>query len=365
MKKKYELGLRQLVDRFECLRMQCKRHSAAALCRSLGLPYSTLRRWRERRRRSCTIKRQPGPSKIPALPVADFRSQVVRLDHGSNRTRGAGVIIRNFRDWLSRRRVQSFIARLRQRQVRRQREAKHYVTWHIPNLAWAIDALHLRTSPHDPGVVVVLARDLASHFHFEPLVLKAESAEQNLHWLRRLFSRHSPPLLLKRDNGAPFNAAILNNFIAENGIIPLNSPVRRPSYNGAIEHGVGSFKRALYAALDPDQPIPEIRKLLPIIQSIIHLHNTRPRRSLAGLTPAQAYFHHHTERWSRARRLEIFDWICAHAQNNVEIKWEMSDHHSRAVAWRRAVVAWLRCQHLITISRKTQPSPHFVTQIRS
>lgn len=365
MKKKDDPGLRQLVDRFECLRMQCKRHSAAALCRSLGLPYSTLRRWRERRRRSCPIRRQPGPSKIPALPVADFRSQVVQLHHGTKRTRGTGAIVRNFSDWLSRRRVQSFIARLRQRHVRRQREDKLHVTWHLPNLAWAIDALQLRTSPSDPGVVVVLARDLASHFHFEPLVLKAESAEQNLHWLRRLCSRHGPPLILKRDNGAPFNAEILDHFIAQKAILPLNSPVRKPSYNGAIEHAVGSFKRALYASLDPDQPIPEICKLLPIIRSIIHLHNTRPRRSLAGLTPAQAYFHHRTERWSRARRLEIFDWICAHAQYKVETTWEMSDHHSRIAAWRRAVVAWLRCQQLITISHKPQPSPHFETNIRS
>jgi transposase InsO family protein len=297
--------------------------------------------------------------------VADFRSQVVQLHHGAKRTRGTGAIVRNFSDWLSRRRVQSFVARLRQNLIRRQRDDKLHVTWHLPNLAWAIDALQLRTSPSDPGVVVVLARDLASHFHFEPLVLKAESAEQNLHWLRRLFSRHGPPLILKRDNGAPFNAEILDQFIAQKAILPLNSPVRQPSYNGAIEHAVGSFKRALYAALDPDQPIPEIHKLLPIIRSIIHLHNTRPRRSLAGLTPAQAYFHHRTERWSRARRHQIFDWIYAHAKNNVEIKWEMSDHHVRSAAWRRAVVAWLRCQQLITVSRKPQPSPHFVNQIRS
>jgi hypothetical protein len=43
----------------------------------------------------------------------------------------------------------------------------------------------------------------------------------------------------------------------------------------------------------------------------------------------------------------------------------MFDHHSRIAAWRRAVVAWLRCQQLITISHKPQPSPHFETNIRS
>jgi hypothetical protein len=365
VKKKHEPGLRQLVDRFECLRMHCPRHSAAVLCRSLGLPYSTLRRWRDRRRRSSPIRRQPGPAKHTALPVADFRSRVAHLDHGANRTRGTGSIIRDFAPFISRRRAQAFFERLRRHHLRRLRDARLHVTWHLPNLAWAIDALHLQSSPADPGVVVVLARDLASHFHFEPLVLPAESAMHNLDWLQRLCSRHGPPLLLKRDNGAPFNASILDDFIATKGILPLNSPIRRPSYNGAIEHAVGSFKRAVLAALAPDHPVPPIPKLLPLIRAIIHLHNTRPRRSLAGLTPAQAYFHHRSRSWSRARRQQIFDWIRAQARTMVETKWEMSDHHARAAAWRRAVVAWLRCQQLITVSRKPQPSPLFKTQIRS
>jgi len=365
VKKKHEPGLRQLVDRFEDLRTHCPRHSAAVLCRSLGLPYSTLRRWRDRRRRAAAIRRQPGPAKHTALPVADFRSRVAHLDHAANRTRGTGPLIHAFRQSISRRRVRSFITRLRRRQLRRLRDAKLHVTWHLPNLAWAVDALHLQSSPADPGVVVVLARDLASHFHFEPLVLNAESALHNLDWLQRLCARHGPPLLLKRDNGAPFNASILDDFLAANGIIHLNSPIRHPSYNGAIEHGVGSFKRAVQAAIDPDLPVPQIPKLLSLIRAVIHLHNTRPRRSLGGLTPAQAYFHHRAKSWTLARRHEIFDWICAHARTIVETKWEMADHHARAAAWRRSVAAWLRCQHLITVSPKPQPSPLFKTQIRS
>lgn len=349
----------------ERVRTHCPRHSAAALCRCVGLPYSTLRRWRDRRRRLSAIKRQPGPAKHTELPVADFRSRVAQLQHGAKRTRGTGPLIRDFRPSISRRRLRSIITGLRRRHLRRLRDDKFHVTWHLPNLAWAIDALHLQTSPADPGVVVVLARDLASHFHFEPLVLTTEAAAHNLDWLQQLCSRYGAPLLLKRDNGAPFNASILDDFIAEKGILPLNSPIRRPSYNGAIEHAVGSFKRAVLAALDPSQPVPPIPKLLPLIRAIIHLHNTRPRRSLAGLTPAQAYFHHRPRSWSRARRQQIFDWISAHARSMVETKWEMSDHHARAAAWRRSVVVWLRCQQLITVSRKPQPSPLFITQIRS
>ena len=222
MKKKHEPGLRQLVDRFERLRMHCPRHSAAVLCRSIGLPYSTLRRWRDRRRTAGVIRRQPGPAKHTALPVADFRSRVAHLDHGSTRTSGTGPLIRTFRQSISRRRLQSFIARLRRRHLRRLRHAKLHVTWHLPNLAWAIDALHLRTSPGDPGVVVVLARDLASHFHFDPLGPQGRirPAQPPLA-PATLLARHGAPLLLKRDNGAPFNASIIDDFLAGNGILPL------------------------------------------------------------------------------------------------------------------------------------------------
>jgi hypothetical protein len=362
VKKKHEPRYRHWIDRFESLRQCCVRRSAAMLCRSLHMPYSTLRRWRSRRRAACPIRRKPGPAKTGALPVADFRSRVAHLVHCPKLTRGTGQLVSCFHCCLSRRRIQAFVTRLRQNHNRRLRMARLHVTWHLPNLAWAIDAMLLRTSTADPGVVVVLARDLASHFHFEPLVLPAESALDNLRWLRHLTARHGPPLFLKRDNGSPFNADIIDDFLAGRCILPLNSPVRRPSYNGAIEHGVGSSKRAIFGALDPTQPVPEIPRLVPLLRAIIHLHNARPRRSLGGLSPARAYFDHQNASWSRKRRHEIFRWISARAESTLQTKWETPDHHSRAKAWRSAVVAWLRCQALITVSRKPQLSPIFAYQ---
>lgn len=365
MKKKHEPRYRHWIERFESLRGCCVRHSAAMLCDSLRMPYSTLRRWRTRHRTACPIRRKPGPAKTGALPVADFRSRVARLLHGMRRSRGTGQLVACFPCCLSRRRIQAFVARLRKRHNRRLREAKLHVTWHLPNLTWAIDAMLLRTSAADPGIIVVLARDLASHFHFDPLVLPAESALDNLRWLRLLIARHGPPLFLKRDNGAPFNAAVINDYLAGRCILPINNPVRRPSYNGAIEHGVGSCKRAILAALDPTRPVPDIPHLLPLLRSVIHLHNARPRRSLGRRSPAQAYFNYQKGSWSRKRRHEIFRWISAHAESTLQTTWETPNHHSRNAAWRCAVVAWLRCQHLITVSQKTQLSPNLADQKRS
>jgi len=340
-----------MVERFEELRRICPRHSAAWICRALPLPYGTLRRWRARLRRGVPVRRKPGPAKSSALPVSAFRLRVARLIRGSLRS-GFGALHADFRTSVSRRRLRAMVARLRGIRRRRWRAATQHVTWSAPNLAWAIDAMHLHTAAGGPGAVVVLARDLASHYHFEPLVLRAESADANLRWLRGLFSRHGPPLFLKRDNGSPFNTPAIDTYLASVGVITLNSPARHPSYNGAIEHGVGSCKRALLAALDPSRPVPAMPSLLALLHSLIHLHNARPRRSLRGESPAQARFRGPPGKWSRARRHEIFDWISAKFADILQSKRENHDRRSPAAAWRAAEVVWLRCQRLITVSRK-------------
>jgi hypothetical protein len=256
------------------------------------------------------------------------------------------------------------VAEERDRQERERRAALHHVTWNEPNLVWAIDATLLRRTPSERGMVVVLARDLATHFHFEPLVLAGESSRANAEWLRSLLRHHAPPLLLKRDNGAPFNEGELESFLAETCVLPLNSPVCHPQYNGGIEHGVGSFKRALFELLDPSEPVPGEERLLPLARSVVHLHNARPRRSLTGLSPAQAYLGTKPFRCSRAQRHEIFEWISQEAFERLQTNREKSGRLDFAAAWRQAVVVWLRRQHLINVSQNKKLLPNFITRDR-
>lgn len=266
----------------------------------------------------------------------------------------------DFGPFISRRDIDGVVARARERHKRRCRSELRHVTWHLPNLAWAIDATLLRTTPGDPGMVAVLGRDLASHFHFRPLLLPAESASENQLWLERLFCRHGLPFFLKRDNGSPFNEQNLNDFLADHWVLPINSPVGQPRYNGAIEHGIGSTKPEVLAGLDPDRPvIDQERQLLALLFSVTHLHNARPRRSLAGFTPAQAFHHPARVTWNKVERYATFEWISTRAAETLESKCEKVDHHTCASAWRGAVVAWLRRQHLITVSTKPQLSPIF------
>lgn len=329
------------------------------------MAYSTLRRWRARRRAGQPILRRPGPPKSAPLPFAGFRSRVAGLIHRRHRSRATGQLHADFAASLSRRDLDGLVARLRALHQRHLRDALLHLTWHLPNLAWAIDAALLRTSPDDPGLVTVLVRDLASHFHFEPLLLPAESAQQNLRWLQLLFARHGPPLFLKRDNGAPFNERSLNDFLAHTAVIPLNSPIRRPAYNGAIENGVRAIKLPLLADLDPSRHVADQPALPPLLRAAVHLHNATPSPTLAGLSPIQAYFRSPHHPWPRHQRRAIFEWISAHAQATLNANRDDLDRHDPAAAWRKAVLHWLRCQHLITVAHKPQPSPIFASLTRS
>ena len=335
------------------------------LCEWITVPYSTLRRWRTRWRRGEPMVRRPGPSKIGPLPVAELRSRVAELGHAVKRSRGFGALYEAFQHVISRRDLAEFVADEREEQYKERRAALHHLTWHAPGLAWAIDATLLRTSPSDPGMVAVLARDLASHYHFEPLVLPTESAHQNTLWLRDLIRRHPPPLLVKRDNGSPFNETVFDQLLADENILPLNSPVCRPQYNGAIEHGIGSFKRQLLDAVDPAQPVPAKERLLPLARSVVHLHNTRPRRSLKGLTPAQAYHHADPFRRTRKERHAIFESISEQTFEILQSDREKSGRHDFASAWRQSVVIWLRRQSLITVSQNQKLLPNFIQEVRS
>ena len=212
---------------------------------------------------------------------------------------------------------------------------------------------------------MVLARDLASHFHFDPLVLPAESAEQNTLWLAMLFARHGPPLFLKRDNGSPFNELHLDDFLAEQCVLPLNSPPDYPPYNGAIEHGVGSFKRDILRCLDPDQPVPALRNFAPLVQTITHQRNDRPRRSLRGRCPSHVYFQSKRSHWNRRQRLQTFEWISTQVADTLNANRETLDQRDVHSAWRNAALSWLRCQGLISVTQNNKLLPLFDDQHRS
>ena len=53
---------------------------------------------------------------------------------------------------------------------------------------------------------------------------------------------HGPPLVVKSDNGSVFGAPAMETLLHDFGVLHLFSPPGTPSYNGAIEAGIGSLK---------------------------------------------------------------------------------------------------------------------------
>jgi hypothetical protein len=107
---------------------------------------------------------------------------------------------------------------------------------------WATDFVE-----HLGGLGWVLSvRDLASRQQLLWRHVPSPSAEVVIAALAELFREYGPPLVLKSDNGAGFIAAATVDFLAQQGVIPLCSPPRRPQYNGGCERGGAILKGYTY-----------------------------------------------------------------------------------------------------------------------
>ncbi|HXI19727.1 MAG TPA: hypothetical protein VNH46_01500, partial [Gemmatimonadales bacterium] len=64
------------------------RWSYPRLCRVVGVPYGSFRRWKARLGQQLPTRMRPGPKKVVPLSLAELRGAVDGLDHGRQRSRG-------------------------------------------------------------------------------------------------------------------------------------------------------------------------------------------------------------------------------------------------------------------------------------
>lgn len=322
--------------------------SARALSPGLGLSYRRLRRWQRRAESGQPVLRRPGPAKSGPLPLEAVRQEIEQLRHGRRRSRGTLALQARYRAVLSRRDLAQLVAaeRLVRELARRQRVRR--VQWHEPDLAWVIDGTEWGKDASGRRLMVHPVHDLCSRFRFPPLVAIESRGPAIARHLAGLFRRYGPPLIIKRDNGSPFNHPAVDAVLAAFGVIPLNSPVHYPKYNGAIEKGIRDFQAALGECL-PRACRWQPAQLRPYLIAVTHALNCRRRRSLNGQTACEAYAHRPRHRFSRRARQAIFALISLAAKASIE-QLERMDHRSIDAAWRHAVEAWLVCQGLITVT---------------
>jgi transposase InsO family protein len=157
---------------------------------------------------------------------------------------GPGIGLPTLRDVfpeLARAALADILQRYRRLWRRLHRQPVHVLHWTRPGSVWAID-FHGPRPPvdgTDPDLLAV--RDLACGFQLLWLPVHDVTAATVIRQLTLLFLLHGAPLVLKSDNGSAFGATAVQELLQRWQVRTLFSPPRRPSYNGAIEAGIGSL----------------------------------------------------------------------------------------------------------------------------
>jgi transposase InsO family protein len=125
---------------------------------------------------------------------------------------------------------------------KRHHQALRILHWQVPGSVWAADFAEA-PGPIDGLYPYLLAvRDLASGNQLLWLPVEHPDSSEVVRALASLVAYYGAPLVLKTDNGSPFCAGPLRDFLRQALILPLFSPPYMPEYNGAAEAGIRSLK---------------------------------------------------------------------------------------------------------------------------
>lgn len=322
------------------------------ICRAIKIPYSSLIRWKMRRKQEVKLVGQPGPPKIKMPDFGRLKLEIEKLSHGHHRTQGAGVIYARYGSTHSRRELEKMVATARHDQNTLNRQNLRRIHWNIPNLAWSMDPCEYK-QPDTTGTKVYLnqMQDLASRYKFSPMTGGIPCGEEISGYLAATFNRFGAPLFLKRDNGSNLNHTVVNNILADYFVMPVNSPVHYPPYNGAIEEAQTELKTGLDTKLSY-RPQCQSEHLETYASVVEHDLNHKPRPCLNNKNACQVYFIG-KRAFTKWERRDAYDWI-TDLQNDIL----RSDGVQPQTAWRTAVEAWLNMKGYITITMNGKVLPY-------
>ena len=332
------------------------------LCRVLGVPYGTVRRWKQRLAQGQPARFPPGPKKVAHLSLEELRGEVARLHHGHERSRGIGEVYRQYRPQVSRRALQALTEALRRELAQQRQAACRHITWHVPGLIWSLDDAELvRCTDHPLRLHQV--QDLASRYKFPPWVSERVVGEAVAVRLEHLFVQSGPPLVLKRDNGANLNQRAVDEVLARYLVMPLNSPPHYPPYNGGMERAVRELKPPLVAQLRASGPIPN-SQVQGWAEGLAHDLNHRPRRCLGGQVACRVFqdARQALKAYTRRKRREVFEEINELTRTLLQVRAVHTQRQAETTR-RLAVETWLQCNGVITITQNRKVLPVFLEEI--
>jgi transposase InsO family protein len=324
-----------------------------AICNAARLHYPTVVRWRMRRKKDMPLVRQPGPPKVKPPDFGRLEHDIAQLSHGQDRTQGTGTLYARYNSVISRRQLQRMVAMARHDLNTLHRQNLRRICWNVPNVAWSMDPSEYEQRDAT-GTEVHLAQmqDLASRYKFEPMAGDEPCGEEISGHLTATFTRFGPPLLFKRDNGGNLNHSAVNDVLADYFVLPLNSPVHYPPYNGAIEQAQTELKNGLAAKLS-HMPCCPSEHLEVYASAVEHDLNHRLRPCLKGKNACQVYFADRRT-FTKWERRDAYAWI-----RNLQDDILGSEGLQPQAAWRIAVEAWLNMKGFITITINGKVLPNY------
>jgi len=314
------------------------------IARVLRLPYPSLIRWRRRRRKDMHLVRKPGPAKVRPPDFGRIKQDIGQLSHGQNRSQGTGALYVRYGSAVSRRQLQRMVAMARHDLNAQHRQNLRRIRWNVPNVAWSLDPSEYgQRDKSGSKIYLNQMQDLASRYKFNPMTGDMPCGEEISGYLAATFNRFGAPLFLKRDNGGNLNHSAVNGVLAEHFVIPVNSPVHYPLYNGSIEKAQTELKNGLKEKLSYRSSCPK-EHLEAYASTVEHDLNHRPRPCLGGRNSCQVYFGGRRS-FNRWERRDAYVWI-TDLQNDILT----TEGVQPQAAWRIAVEAWLNRKGFITIT---------------
>lgn len=327
------------------------------LCRETGVPHTSLVRWKTRHGRGDPPVTHPGPRKVEPLDLAALMADLEQLSHGSRRTAGTGELYEQYRNQISRMRLRELVAEARRAFWQKVEMGRQRIYWHAPRLIWAMDDVLIGHTAKG-RLYSNHIQDLGSRYKMHPELTEGHvmEGEQVAARLESLFDIHGAPLVLKRDNGANLDCEAVDEVLERHLVVPLNSPLSYPQYNGCIEKAQREYKDALAEMKDGDD-LPLDERLLRSRLAICKL-NDMFRRCLHGHSSCWSFETGITRQreYTRRHRREVLDEMSILA---IAAMMEPSGRKplSPKAAWRLAVQTWLQFSGMITISTERKLLP--------
>ncbi len=327
--------------------------SYRAISNTVRLPYPSFIRWHMRHKEDVPLVRQPGPPKVRPPDFGRLNLDISQLSHGQDRTRGTGALYARHASCVSRRDLQTMVAMARHDLNASHRQNLRRLHWNVPNVAWSIDPSEYgQRDATESKSSLSQMQDMASRYKFDPMTGEDPRGEEISGYLTANFRQFGPPMFLKRDNGGNLNDGTVNDVLADHFVIPVNSPVHYPPYNGAIEEAQAELKNGL-AAKFAYKPCCPREHLEAYAAAVAHDLNHKPRPCLKGKTACQVYFSGR-RMFTKWERRDAYVWI-----TNLKEDMLCCDGVQPQAAWRIAVEAWLSMKGFITIIRNGKVLPSF------